>query len=122
MDPIIVTIAPEPDKTRVLMSRGHQDLMKAVLPAPSEAHPIAAKTLLEGLSLWHQQQLSVVLLADESDRSSAGLYLCDVLGFPERTLHYEVAVVCRERRPTRRRIAGVDDFRDLRQLSVRGQR
>jgi hypothetical protein len=118
MSSLVVTIAPEHDKTRVLMASEHQDLLKAVLPPAQMAHPRAAITLLEGLSLWHQQRLSVVLLVDESDRTSGALSLCDALGFGERTLHYDVGVACRERRRARRRIEGVGNFRDLRQLRL----
>ncbi len=118
MSQTVVTIAPEHDKTRVLMASDHQDLLKAVLPAAHLAHPRAAMTLLEGLSLWRQERLSVVLVVDETDRTSSALSLCDALGFGERTLHYEVAVAYRERRRVRRRIDGVGNFRDLRQLRL----
>ena len=75
-------------------------------------------TLLEGLSLWHQRPLSVVLSADVLDDGSA-LGLCDALGFG-RALHYEVAVAVGERRGRRRRreLRGLGDFRDLRQLAL----
>jgi hypothetical protein len=118
MSSLVVTIAPEHDKTRVLMADEHRDLLKAVLPPPRLAHPRAAITVLEGLALWQQQRLSVVLVADESDRTSGALSLCDALGFGERTLHYEVAVACRERRRARRRIDGIANFRDLHQLRL----
>jgi hypothetical protein len=82
------------------------------------AHPRAAATLLEGIALWHQRPLSVVLSADASDDGSA-LGLCDALGFG-RTLHYEVAVAMTEGRGRRRRrdLRGLGDFRDLRQLAL----
>ena len=54
-----------------------------------------AATLLEGLALWHQQPLSVVLSADASDDGTA-LGLCDALGFG-RSLHYEVALAYADR-------------------------
>jgi hypothetical protein len=118
MEHLVVTISPEHDKTRVLMANGQSDLLKAILPPPRMAHPRAAATLLEGLSLWVQQRLSVVLLADESDPTSGALSLCDALGYGERTLHYDVGVACRAPRRSRRRIEGVGNFRDLRHLRL----
>lgn len=118
MKSMVVTLAPERGRTRVLMRCEEQDVLKAVLPSPELAHPRAATTLLESLALWHQTRLSVVLLVDELERSSAALSLYDGLGLGDRTLHYEVAVACREPRRPRSRIDGVGDFRDLRQLRL----
>ena len=66
-DPIAVTIAPEPDRVRILATTPTHNLLKAVLGPPEQAHPRAAATLLEGISLWYQRPLSVVLSADGSD-------------------------------------------------------
>lgn len=117
-DTIMVTIAPEADRVRVLATTPTHDVLKAVLGPARAAHPRAAATLLEGLSLWHQRPLSVVLSADDLDDGSA-LGLCDALGFG-RTLHYEVAVAVTDRRGRRRRrdLRGLGDFRDLRQLAL----
>ncbi|MGH7440671.1 MAG: hypothetical protein ACRENE_33685, partial [Polyangiaceae bacterium] len=98
-DTITVTIAPEPDRVRILATTPTHDLLKAVLGPPEQAHPRAAATLLEGLSLWYQRPLSVVLSADGSDDGCA-LGLCDALGFG-RTLYYEVGVAMGERRGRR---------------------
>lgn len=90
--------------------------MRAVLGPVAAMHRQAAATLLEGLSLWHQQALSVVLYADTPDAGCA-MGLFDALGFGARNLHYEVGIAVRGgRRP--RRLGGVADFRDLRQLAL----
>ena len=79
-------------------------------------HHTAAPTLLEGLSLWLQLPLSVVLCAGE-EASSSALNLYDDFGFGAATAHYQVEVVD----PSRRR-RGLGSFRDLRQLDLRGAR
>lgn len=115
MESIDVMVAPAPCSTRMLAASQGRDLLKAVLPPLEGAHPRAVATVLEGLAIWTQQRLSVVLVVDEEEPSSCGsLVLCDALGFGERSLHYDVAIAAR-RSPRRRRhrIDGVADFRDL---------
>ncbi|CAN5177703.1 hypothetical protein BH09MYX1_BH09MYX1_66030 [soil metagenome] len=113
---ITVTIAPDPDQVRILARTPTHDVLKAVLGPPRAAHPRAAQTLLEGLALWYQSPLSVVLSAAELDDGCA-LGLCDALGFG-RTLHYEVGLAFPGRRGRRRGVErGLGDFRDLRQLA-----
>lgn len=115
MDRITVTIAPERDRTRVLATRGPDEVMRAVLGPAAETHPRAAATLLEGLSLWHQQPLSVVLCVSERC-SGSELDLFDALGFGRRSVHYEVGIAVDLARP--RRLGGVGDFRALRRFAV----
>jgi hypothetical protein len=117
-DTIIVTISPEPDRVRILARTPTHDVLKAVLGPARRAHPRAATTLLEGLALWHQRPLCVVLSADASGEASA-LGLCDELGFG-RSLHYEIGLAIPERRARRRHrrdLHGLGDFRDLRNLA-----
>jgi hypothetical protein len=75
-----VIIKPSPVKTRLLVTYGDEEQLRAVLPAAGRIHPRAAPTLLEGLSLWLGHPLSVVLCADAGGTSSE-LGLCDGLGF-----------------------------------------
>lgn len=116
-DTITVAISPEPTRVRMLATTPERDILKAVLSPVRTAHPRAAATILEGLALWYQQRLSIVLCADELGNSSAlGLY--DGLGFGHRTLHYEVGVAYAPHRCRRRELRGFGDFRDLRELSL----
>ena len=77
--------------------------------------------LLEGLALWHQRPLCVVLCADAEGPISA-LGLEDALGFGVRNLHFEVEVALRNRghRRRARRLAGLGSFGYLRQLCLEG--
>jgi hypothetical protein len=116
MNPITVTIAPEATHVRVLVTGPEGEIMRAVLGPPARMHPRAARTLLEGLALWQQQALSVVLYVDGPDDGCAmGLY--DALGLGERTLHYEVGIAVKGA-GRRRRLGSVGNFRDLRELAL----
>ena len=121
MGTTIVRLSAEPTQTRLLMTQGPRDIGKVILPRAPSAHPRAAATLLEGLSLFLGERLCVVLCVDEGSTSSCELGLLDGLGYGERSVFYEVGIAARESRADRRaaralRLAG-SDFRDLRQLS-----
>jgi hypothetical protein len=121
MGTTIVRLSAESTQTRLLMTQGARDIGKVILPRAPSAHPRAAATLLEGLSLFLGERLSVVLCVDEGSTSSCELGLLDGLGFGERSVFYEVGIAARESRASRRaaralRLAG-SDFRDLRQLT-----
>ena len=107
---------PSSEVTRLYLTWGDTELLRAALPPPGAQHPTAAPTLLDGLSLWLQRPLSVVLYADAEETSSA-LGLCDGFGIGCETLHYEVEVF-----DPRRRRRGLGSFSDLRQLNLRGER
>lgn len=113
-DPLMVTIDPGARATRLLVMEGRDELLRAVLGPATTTHPRAAATLLEGLALWHQRPLAVALCVDERD-SSSSLHLFDALGMGDRSVHYNVAVVPRERRGGRR-LSALGRFGDLRQL------
>ena len=104
---------PSPVTTRILVTCGDDEVMRAVLPPPQQAHRRAAPTLCEAVSLWFQQPLFVALFADAQGNSSA-LGLCDGFGVGVATVHYDVEVIHPEHR---RRPLG--SFRDLRQLTLR---
>lgn len=119
----LVRLSAESTRTRILITRGPTDIGKAILPSSASAHPRAAATLLEGLSLFLNERLSVVLCVDESSGSCSSLGLLDALGFGERSVFYEVGVAAlaspAERRRSERalRLPGGESFRDLRQIS-----
>jgi hypothetical protein len=114
-----VVVIPSSMRTRVLVSHGPDELLRALLPAPSQVrHTRAAITFLEGMSLWLDAKLHVVLSVDAR---AAGLCLglTDELGVGLRSLYFDVEV--RDRGVGRRRgqrIRGVGDFADLRQLRL----
>jgi hypothetical protein len=98
--------------TRVLMTdRYGRDILKAQLPAASQAHRLATRTLLEGLALFCDARLLVVLSA-ESEESSCAQGLSDGFGFGADTLYYEIDIV--PSRAERRR--GQGSFGDVRRL------
>ena len=119
MNPIVM-IAPSMAQTRILVSNGGQEVLRAVIPPAMFAHPRAARALLEGLSLWYQKRLCVVLCANEEAGPSSALGLFDeAFDLPAGNVYYEVTVAdIRPRR--RRRLGGPGDFRDLLRVSLVG--
>ena len=114
-----VVLSPSSKWTRVLVRHGPDELLRAILPPPSQLrHARAASTFLEGLSLWLDTTLPVVLSVDARE-AGACLGLTDELGIGARSVFYRVEVVERaRRRRSGTRIQGVGDFADLRQLRL----
>ena len=119
MERLIVTMQPLPRETRLLVMEGRDERMRAILGPTTASHPRAAATLLEGLSLWHQQALSVVLCADV-EASSSATRMFDALGFGAKTVHYDVELALLGHPRRGRRIQGFGNFGDLRQLCLEG--
>ena len=121
METTMVRLSPEATRTRLLITRGPMDIGKILLPPAPTVHRRAAATLLEGLSLFLDERLSVVLCVGESSGSSCELGLIDGLGCGERSVFYEVGIAVRESRGRRRASRALrlpdGDFRDLRQLT-----
>jgi hypothetical protein len=116
MQRLVVTLKPNNEMTRVLVTLGHDDVLRGVLPPAAMAHPRAAETLLEAVSLWFQRPARAVLYADIEGNSSA-LNLCDGFGHGRETAHFEVDIYD----PTRR-YRSLGSFADLHQLALRGVR
>jgi hypothetical protein len=114
-----VVVLPSAARTRVLLTEGSDELLRAVLPPPSQLqYERAAITLLESLALWLNAKLHVVLSVDAKEAGCC-LGLTDELGVGVRSLFFDVEV--RDRRARRRRgqrIRGIGDFADLRQLRL----
>jgi hypothetical protein len=119
MDSYKVVLSPSTKWTRVLVSHGPDELLRAILPPPSQTrHERAAATLLEALSLWLDVTLPVVLSVDGQEANSY-LGLADEMGVGARSVFYRVEVVVRGGRRRRgTRIRGVGEFADLRQLRL----
>jgi hypothetical protein len=115
-----VLIAPSATRTRVLVTEGPDELLRAVLPSPSQLqYERAVITFLESLALWLNAKLHVVLSVDAKEAGCC-LGLTDELGVGVRSLFFDVEVRdrhVRRRRPGRR-IRGIGDFMDLRQLRL----
>jgi hypothetical protein len=115
-----VLIAPSATRTRVLVTEGPDELLRAVLPSPSQLqYERAVITFLESLALWLNAKLHVVLSVDAKEAGCC-LGLTDELGVGVRSLFFDVEVRDRQirRRRVGRRIRGIGDFADLRQLRL----
>jgi hypothetical protein len=114
-----VAIIPSAARTRVLLAEGSDELLRAVLPSPSQLqYERAVISFLESLALWVNAKLHVVLSVDAREAGCC-LGLTDELGVGVRSLFFDVEV--RDRRARRRRgqrIRGIGDFADLRQLRL----
>lgn len=115
-----VVIIPSPTRTRVLVTHGCDELLRAILPPPSAVRrERAVLEFLDGLAQWLDAKLHVVLCVDER---AAGFCLgltCE-MGIGMRSVFVDVEVREPRARPRRgRRIRGIGDFTDLRQLYLR---
>lgn len=107
----LLTLTPSRAKTRVLLTRGKDVLLRGTLPPLREVfHTRAVVTLLEALALWTDARLCVALYAgDEED--CFRLNLTDELGVGARGVFYAVEVLARS--PRRRRHAAADGVEQL---------
>jgi hypothetical protein len=118
MESFKVVLSPSAKWTRVLVSHGPDEVLRAILPPPSlMRHERAATTFLEALSLWLDATLPVVLSVGDREASFC-LGLTDEMGLGLRSVFYRVEVVGRGRRRRGTRIRGVGAFADLRQLTL----
>jgi hypothetical protein len=117
METYWLTLVPKQSGTRLLLTRGQDEVLRAVLPPlPQIHHEQGVTKLLEGLSLWLGCRLYVALSAAEPEHSFR-LNLTDELGAGARSVFYAVEPVATGARRGRR-IRGVTDpgFDEARQL------
>ena len=108
---LLVTIVPTRHETRILVTVGRDEVMKARLAPPSAILPGAAPRLLEAMALWYRSRVHVVVSAD-ADVASPDLGLLDGLGCGA---PYDVEWVDLSARQGRGwRAKGLGDFRDVR--------
>jgi hypothetical protein len=114
-----VVMIPSATRTRVLLSHGPDELLRTILPPPSATrHERAAITFLEGLSLWLDAKLHVVLSVDAREAGFC-LGLTNEMGLGMHSVFFDVEVhERRARRHRGQRIRGIGDFADLRQLHL----
>lgn len=75
-----VAIIPSAVRTRVLLAKGSDELLRAVLPSPSQLqYERAVISFLESLALWVNAKLHVVLSVDAREAGCC-LGLTDELG------------------------------------------
>ncbi|MGA2166071.1 MAG: hypothetical protein ABSH36_16625 [Solirubrobacteraceae bacterium] len=112
MDELVMTINATSRETRLLLTHGPDEMMKARLRAVSTpAHRFAAPMLCEAMALWHDQRVRAVVSAESEDVLFA-LGLCDGLGIARATLHYVVEPLFMADPPRRgQRLPGLGDFR-----------
>jgi len=109
---LVVMMVPTRSETRLLVTVGRDEVMKARLGPAEQMHRRAAPMLLEALALWYQQRVHAVISVG-ADAPSSDLGLADGLGYGAETVHYEVAWVD-PHAPRGRRVSGLGDFRDVR--------
>lgn len=123
MERLTMVMMPQGERTRVLAMRGTKEVLRAELGPAAQVHRLAAPLLLEGLSLWEQMPVSVVLCVDERGGSSPLIRsLCaDGYRLGDSTLCYQVQVVVGGR-GAGQPLGGVGEFRSLRRLCLGGAR
>jgi hypothetical protein len=118
MAPYTLTLSLSQTRSRLLLQEGPDEILKAYLPGcHSMQHPKALLNWLEGLALWLNQPLLVVVSAIDLDALSF-LGLTDDFGIPCKNLFFTVRVVEKAERHLGKRVKGIGNFTDLRQLRL----
>jgi hypothetical protein len=110
---VVATMIPTRSETKILVTVGRDEVLKARLSPASQIHRSAAPMMMEALALWYDQRVYVVISAGD-DAISSDLGLSEGLGYGAQTLHYEVEWVDPRARRRGRRVRGLGDFRDVR--------
>src|SRR6185436_17936547 len=90
-----VVIVPSMTRTRVLVTEGPDELLRAVLPSSSQLqHERATITFLESLALWLNAKLHVLLSVGAKGEGFC-LGLTQETGIGVRALYADVEICCR---------------------------
>ena len=93
MDSYRLMLSPSSMRTKLLLTHGPDELLKAMLPAPEHLrHERAPLALIQALSLWLDTTLPVALCVDGKDACSC-LGLTDDMGIGTRSVFHRVEVV-----------------------------
>ena len=114
--------SPGPQRTRVLVTRGQEILLKARL-SPGPSHPRAAQWLMEAIALWEGAPVRAVISADARD-GGYGSHFWDAVGMDFGGALYSLELAGPER--ARRRqlsffedsVPELDGFSDLELVRV----
>lgn len=67
MDELVMAITATARETRVLLTQGPDEVMKARLrPVGTPAHRFAGPMLCESMALWHDQKVRAVVSAESA--------------------------------------------------------
>jgi hypothetical protein len=114
--PITVTMKVTEEQMTLLVKDGPHERLVGRLGSPMAIHRLALMTILEGLAMWFQRRLRVVLVAD-SEQIESWTGLVDGYGFGLRTLHFEVEVPRPRAHLRDHRIRCDIDARDVRRMA-----
>lgn len=113
MDSPSLLMWPSATQTRLLLTHGPEEKLRAVLPPLTHLRQgRAVTTLLEGLALWMDAPLRVVLCANAT-AVSYWLGLTDARGVGMRGLFYEVQLVAPRDKRLCAEVDGLGDFEDM---------
>jgi hypothetical protein len=110
---VVATIVPTTTETKLLVTVGRDEVLKARLGPAAKVHRSAAPMLIEAIARWYEQRVYVVISA-AGDVISDDLGLADGLGYGTQTLHYEVEWVDPRDHHRGRRLRGLGDFGEVR--------
>ena len=111
----VVNVRCTSRETRVLITEGHSDVLKARL-STEPGHPRALMTLCEGLALWHGAPLCIAVYADDDAQEPfERVFYAGGLVEPQSPL-VRLEPRLHDRRRQRLRGRGLGDFRGLRDL------
>lgn len=118
MEPYTLLWVPSSSHTRLMLLKGVSEQLRAVLPPLTQVRqPRAVRTLLEGLALWADTRVRVVLCANAT-ACTYWLGLTDAKGCGARGVFYEVQVVSPQDKRQSAQVHAFGDFEDMQQLSM----